>query len=64
MSVSSLELIFKDGSRAEVDFNETDPGDGLAPYIHIWPAFGVDEVDVRERVQALLDKYFCREEVE
>ena len=57
MSVEILKLDFKDGSSAEVDFNETDPGDGLAPRIHLWPAPGVTEDELRESVQSILDKF-------
>ncbi len=58
MSVETLKLEFKDGSSAEVGFNETDPGDGQAPLIHLWPAPGTTEEELQEKVQAILDVYF------
>lgn len=62
MSVEALKLDFKDGSSAEVDFNETDPGDGKAPLVHLWPAPGISEEELREKVQSILDKYFTYNE--
>ena len=58
MSVDVLKLDFKDGSSAEIAFNETDPGDGKAPLIHLWPAPGTTKDELREKVQSILDKYF------
>jgi len=58
MSVEMLKLDFKDGSSAEVDFNETDPGDGKAPLVHLWPAPSTTEDALREKVQSIFDKYF------
>ncbi len=54
MSVDSIKLDFKDGSSAEVDFNETDPGHGKAPLIHLWPAPGTTKDELQAKVQSLL----------
>ena len=59
MSVDVLKLEFQDGSSAEVEFGETDPGDGLAPRITLKPAPSTTAEKLQEKVQAILDNWFA-----